>query len=66
MRLISVLKFYPKNVKIALIDNGVTIYKGLAKNVTREYLVKRVKDIEPIIDEHNKVVIVMNLKERNC
>lgn len=64
MKVKDVVKYYPKETPFKVVSgNGKVVFKGAAKKISRLLMYRKVQEIEPYIDENNKVVICLIIKE---
>lgn len=61
MKITSLLLHYDLDVNIVIKNATTELYKGQLKYIPLPLLQKRVKDIEPILDENNKAVLLINI-----
>ena len=64
MKVKEAIKYYPLNVRFEIISgNERRMFKGKKNKISRLLMYRKVKEIEPYIDEKNEVVIKIFIDE---
>lgn len=64
MKVKEVIKYYPEEIEFEIISgNERRMFKGKKSKISRLLMYRKVKEVEPYIDEKNKVVIKLLINE---
>ena len=61
MKIVSLIKFYHNDAVVKVIKNEEVLYTGKVMNIPEKLYKKNVKDINPTLNNRNKIVIELRL-----